>query len=439
MNTAAVFHPAVLHPAAPHLNRSVERLRGALLWLTGFAGAIVMMEPSPYEIASLLTIFVFVCTGLTLRPGLLPLFVLLLLYNTGFSIAVLQITDQSKPTTWVAISWYLSLTAIFFAAMLSQNTEERLALLLRGTTVAALLAAVIAILSYFRLLGSASDLFLLYDRAHATFNDPNVLGAFLILPSLLALQRILNGRLGEVARASVLLGLFSIAVLLSFSRAAWGQLAGASALLMFFTFVTSRSPAERLRIMLIAIAAIMVITLVLAAVLSLDRVAELFKERFALEQSYDMGPLGRFGRYALGAGIALDHPLGIGPLQFQKLFPEDPHNTYLNTFLSGGWLTGMVYATLVLTTLVRGLAYVFVATPWRKTYLAVYCAFVGTVVESAIIDIDHWRHFFLIIGVVWGLMTVSQPYRRGRRLLRPLPHSPSKTGVNALLLGKGIA
>jgi len=88
---------------------------------------------------------------------------------------------------------------------------------------------------------------------------------------------------------------------------------------------------------------------------------------------------------------------------------------------------------------VRGLAYVFVATPWRKTYLAVYCAFVGTVVESAIIDIDHWRHFFLIIGVVWGLMTVSQPYRRGRRLLRPLPHSPSKTGVNALLLGKGIA
>src|ERR1051326_2543061 len=89
---------------APPLFRSVERLRGALLWLTGFSGAIVMMEPSPYEVTSLLTIFVFVCTGLTLRPGLLPLFVLLLLYNTGFSIAVLQVTDQSKPTTWVLVS-----------------------------------------------------------------------------------------------------------------------------------------------------------------------------------------------------------------------------------------------------------------------------------------------------------------------------------------------
>src|SRR5882757_7994023 len=145
---------AAIPVGAPRLLRSVERLRGALLWFTGLAGAIVFMEPSPYEVASLLTIFVFVCTGLTLRPAMMPLFVLLLLYNTGFSLAVVQITDQSKPIIWVAVSWYLSLTAVFFAAMLGQNTEERLSLLMRGTTMAAVLSSVIAILSYFRLLGS---------------------------------------------------------------------------------------------------------------------------------------------------------------------------------------------------------------------------------------------------------------------------------------------
>src|SRR5262249_776915 len=96
--------------APPRLNRSIERMRGALLWLTGFAGAIVFMEPSPYEVPSLLTIFVFVCTGLTLRPGILPLFVLLLLYNTGFSLAVLPITHQSTPITSPAHSSSLSLT-----------------------------------------------------------------------------------------------------------------------------------------------------------------------------------------------------------------------------------------------------------------------------------------------------------------------------------------
>ena len=412
MNTASTY--PLDAPHAPRLFRSVERLRGALLWLTGFAGVIVFMEPSPYEVTSLLTIFVFLCTGLTLRPALMPLIVLLLLYNTGFSLAVVQVTDQSKPLIWVAVSWYLSATAIFFAAMLCQNTQERLSLLMRGVTMAGLFVSLLAILSYFRLLGPASDLFLMYGRASATFNDPNVLGAFLVLPALLALQRVLGGRPGDALRGALLFGLMAIALLLTFSRAAWGQLAVTAALLMLLTFVTARSGNARLRIVLIAIAGAMVMVVLLAALLSTERVAELFKERAALEQSYDVGHLGRFGRHLLGAELALDRPFGIGPLQFNKLFPEDPHNTYLNAFLSGGWLSGMVYATLVLTTLILGLRSVFANTPWRTTYLAVYCAFVGAAAESVLIDSDHWRHYFLLLGVIWGLMTASRPHLRGR-------------------------
>jgi hypothetical protein len=300
--------------------------------------------------------------------------------------------------------------------MLTTNTAERLSLLMRGTTMAGVFASLIGIAAYFHLFGGFSSHFLLYDRAQATFNDPNVLGAFLILPALLALQRILKSKFSDAARAAALFGLLAIAVLLSFSRAAWGQFAFTAALLMFLTFVTTRSPNERLRIVLIAIAGIAVVTLMLAALLSIDRVADLFKERASLDQSYDVGHLGRFGRHILGAEIALERPFGIGPLQFHKIFPEDPHNTYLNAFLSGGWLSGLVYLTLTLTTLIRGLRYVFVETPWRSTYIAVYCAFVGTAVESAIIDSDHWRHYFLLLGVTWGLMIVSGAYRR-----RPAP------------------
>jgi len=397
---------------APRLFRSVERMRGALLWLTGFAGAIVFMEPSPYEVASLLTIIVFAMTGLALRPALMPLIVMLLLYNTGFSLAVIQVIDQPRVLTWVAVSWYLSATAIFFAAMLGTNTVERLSLLMRGTIAAAAVSSVIAILSYFRLLGPISDLFLMYGRAHAAFNDPNVLGAFLILPAMLALQRVLNGRFADAARASLLLGLIAIAVLLTFSRAAWGQLALTTALLLFLTFVTSRSPNERMRIVLITIAGMVVMALVFMALLSTERVADLFKERASLDQSYDVGPLGRFGRYILGAELALDRPFGIGPLQFHKSFVEDPHNTYLNAFLSGGWLSGVVYLTMVATTVLLGFRHVFLRTPWQATYIAVYCAFIGTVVESVIIDSDHWRHYFLLLGVIWGLMAVSRSARR---------------------------
>ena len=399
---------------APPLLRSVERLRGALLWLTGFAGAIVFMEPSPYEVTSLLTIVVFVITGLTLRPALMPLIVLLLLYNTGFSLAVVQVSSENKPVIWVLVSWYLSTTAIFFAAVLQTNTAERLSMLMRGTVMAAAASSLIAILAYFRLLGPLSDIFLLYDRARGAFNDPNVLGAFLILPAMLTLQRVLNGRLGEAMRASLLLGLIGIGVLLTFSRAAWGQFAFTAALVMLFTFITSRSPNERMRIVLIAIAGVILTALVIAALLSLDRVADLFKERASLEQSYDVGHLGRFGRHILGAQIALDQPFGIGPLQFHKIFPEDPHNTYLNSFLSGGWLSGVVYLTTTLMTLVLGFRYVFIATPWRPTYLAIYSAFVGTAGESILIDSDHWRHYFLLLGTIWGLMAVSRSYGRDR-------------------------
>jgi hypothetical protein len=423
-NMTSIASPFVEAPvAAPRLFRSVERLRGALLWLTGFAGAIVMMEPSPYEITSLLTMFVFVCTGLTLRPALMPLIVLLLLYNTGFSLAVVQVSNESKPFTWVLVSWYLSGTAIFFAAMLGTNTQERLSLLMRGTMAAAVFAAVIAILAYFRALGPLSGMFLQYDRAQATFNDPNVLGAFLILPSLIALQRVLKGRFADAFRASILFGVLAIAVLLTFSRAAWGMFAFTAVLLMFFTFVTSRSPNERARIVLIAIAGVLVMVLALAALLSVEKIATLFKERASLSQSYDVGHLGRFGRHLLGAQIALENPFGIGPLQFHKIFPEDPHNSYLNSFLSGGWLSGIVYLTMMLTTLILGLRFVFVATPWRSTYLAIYCAFVGVAVESVIIDSDHWRHFFLLLGAVWGLMAVS------RRHIAPRPEMQQASGV----------
>ena len=407
---AAAIHANLISPAihAPQLARAAERMRCALLWLTGLSGGFVFVEPSPYEVCSLVTIIVFVITGLSLRAALLPLIAMLLLYGLGFGIATIQVSDQGKSVVWTAVSWYLIVTAIFYAAMLGTNTTQRLWLLLQGYMVAAVVASIIAVLAYFRAFGDYSDMFLLYDRARGTFNDPNVLGAFVILPALLAFQRVLVGRLAAAVGGAILLAVFTAALLLSFSRAAWGQFALGSLLVMFLTFVTSRSGQERLRIILVALAGVMLLALLIVALLSVDRVAELFNARAALEQSYDLGPMGRFGRYLPGFILALQEPFGIGPLQFSHFFPEDPHNTYLNTFMSGGWLSGCMYAAMTLITLVRGLRFVFVATPWRPIYLVIYAAFVGTAVESAIIDSDHWRHYFLLLGVLWGLMAVAR-------------------------------
>src|SRR5262249_45154060 len=152
-------------------------------------------------------------------------------------IAVIPLLGQSKPVIWVAVSWYMAMTAVFFAAMLGTNTEARLSALLRGYTVGAVIASIVAILAYFGALPRSSA-FLKFGRAAGTFNDPNVLGTFLILPGLLALQRIMGGRLRDLLWGGMLLALYIVAVLLTFSRGAWGAFAAGALLLMILTFFT---------------------------------------------------------------------------------------------------------------------------------------------------------------------------------------------------------
>src|SRR5262249_52706462 len=153
---------------------------------------------------------------------------------------------------------------------------------------------------------------------------------------------------------------------------AWGQLVLCAVLLMAVTFVTSRSPRERYRIVVVAILGVVVVMAALAVLLSVEQVATLFRERASLTQSYDTGATGGFGRYFLAISMALDHPFGMGPLQFQ--FPEAPHNVYLNSFITGGWISGIAYLTLTLVTLVASTRFVFVPTPWQRTYQAIYVA-----------------------------------------------------------------
>jgi hypothetical protein len=92
------------------------------------------------------------------------------------------------------------------------------------------------------------------------------------------------------------------------------------------------------------------------------------------------------------------------------MFPEDPHNSFLNAFMSGGWISGVGYPVLVLVSIILGLRFIFARTPWQPTYLAVFCAYVGLVGESVIIDVEHWRHGYLLLGMLWGLMAASRAY-----------------------------
>ena len=405
------YAPTVEIPAPVAAAPGILALQRALVWLAAASVAVVFVEPSPYELVTLCAFVLFVATGLRLRLVFMPLLLLLVMLNIGYSVGAIPLIDRSEVFSWIVTYWYMAMTAIFFAMVLSEDAEARLDMLRRGLVVGAMIASLAAIAGYFNLVPGGYDLLTLYGRARGTFKDPNVLGAFLILPALILLQSVVTARFGKALRSTIALGIMGLAILLAFSRAAWGGLILTSAFMLALMIATSRSNAERSRILITALVAAVVAALLVAVLLSFDSVLDMFQQRASFDQSYDEGRFGRFGRHILGADMALDLPLGIGPLQFHNYFPEDTHNSYLNAFMSGGWISGIAYPALVLVTVALGFRHAFVPAPWQRTYLAIFAAFLGTIGEGFVIDTDHWRHFWLILGAMWGMFAAAQPYR----------------------------
>jgi hypothetical protein len=360
---------------------------------------------------TLVAAVLFVATGLRLRLVFMPLLLLLVLLNVGYSIGAIPLLDQADVASWIATSCYMAVTVMFFAMVVSDDTAARLDMLRRGLIVGAMIASLAAIAGYFNLVPGGHDLLTLYERGRGTFKDPNVLGAFLILPSLFVLQSVVLDRFGKAFRNTIALGILALAILLAFSRAAWGGLVITSAFMLALMVLTSRSSAERSRIIVMAIVAVVAGVTLIAVLLSFDSIAEMFSQRASLDQSYDEGRFGRFGRHILGADMALDLPFGIGPLQFHHYFPEDTHNSYLNAFMSGGWISGVCYPALVFLTVIIGFRHVLVRVPWQRAYLAIFSAFLGTVGENFVIDTDHWRHFWLMLGTMWGMFAAAQRHK----------------------------
>jgi hypothetical protein len=64
--------------------------------------------------------------------------------------------------------------------------------------------------------------------------------------------------------------------------------------------------------------------------------------------------------------------------------------------------------TLVVLSLLIGFRTMWVRTPWQSFLIASYLSFLGLALEALIVDTDHWRHFYLLLGVVWGLVAATR-------------------------------
>lgn len=384
-------------------DRTFRRLGHALVWITIISGFFVMFEPAPYDVLMMGAILLFALVGLPLPRHIGPLIVLLFIVISGGFISAVVFSSFADTSKHFLVTAFLSLSSIFAASYVVQNPAANLDRIMKAYCVAATLASIGAIIGYFGLAGSISDVLTLYGgRAKSFFKDPNVLGAYLVAPALFAVHMLLYGKSRTRIWATAVTFLCCVAVFLSFSRGAWGNLVVSGLIYGYLLFVTANNIKERFRLLLIAMVGMCLIIAAGIGALSLKKVSALFEERASLTQNYDTGQFGRFGRQLLGVELVIESPLGIGAKQFEKFFPEAPHNVYLNSFVLSGWAGGLAYFILVIWTLSLGFKQCLMRTPWQGVYCALYASFVGVALEGAIIDTDHWRHFYLLLGLIWG-------------------------------------
>lgn len=414
MITAHDMTPGV----APHWTaappRPVAASRDVLLRATLFIAillsCIAFIEPSPHDGMMGVLVLVALATGLKLDRLLVPLILLLVAWNVGGLLSLLNVPDNSRAITYTAISIYLSVAAILFAAILSNNTMQRMAALRAAYIIAAVITAIAGTIGYFRLVPQLYDVLTLYGRATGFFKDPNVFGPFLIWPALILLARMLIE--GIRVRDAALFGVIVAGLFLSFSRGAWMHFALSAAVMLALLFVTAKTQRFRFRLIGLSTLGLVMLAGLVVVMLSIGHVGEFFLERANVLNSYDAGDNGRFALQEMAVGTLLEYFNGLGPHEFARIHGLQQHNVYLQAFIVYGWIGGISYLLFLAATMLVGLRNAFVAGPWQSYAIVAFAVFVGEVVEGMVIDTDHWRHFFLIVGMIWGLAVATDRVRR---------------------------
>jgi hypothetical protein len=375
-----------------------------------FLSGFVMDEPAPFDIfmAGLIGVWFILGLKISRTTGLLLAF--MLTYITGGMLSITQMAVIGDAPLYLAVTLFLLLSAVFFCAIIEEDMR-RLKLIFNAWTVAAVTTSTLGILGYFHAFAGAA-MFTRYDRAMGAFQDPNVFGPFLIAPSLYLLHGILTGKVKDLPIRAGALSILAFGVLLSFSRAAWAMFLFSAMMMVLIMFIKERSGAFRLKILIITLAGLVLGVVTIVVALQIPAISDLLTSRTKLVQDYDGERLGRFARHQLGFMNAMSEPLGIGPMVFSTIYPEDEHNIWLKSLTTYGWLGLLTYIGLAWTSIWFGIRYMMRDRPWQPYLMAAWITLCGHELIGNVIDTDHWRHHFMLYGIVWGCAALEHKYQR---------------------------
>jgi O-antigen ligase len=357
---------------------------------------VVRFEPAPSDALLALAALLAVLSGrIDLRrvPGpIMALLVVLLALNV-FSMA--GAAELGEATRYFAITVYVVVLAVWLTSYL--RSAARMRLVIRAYVYGAVACSALAVAALFvaypgheLLAGEGAS------RAQGLFKDPNVFGPFLIPAALIVLEESLRPRLLGLRRpvAVALLVVLVLGIVFAFSRAAWLNFAVALAVMVVVLCLRTGSG----RAAGAALALVAVVAVCAGAAVMLTGSESFLQER-ARVQTYDTA---RFSAQRSGIQLASEHPLGVGPGQFEIAQPVSAHSIYIRVLAEQGALGLLTLVALLGGTLVVAARN---AIAGRDAYgvgsavlLGAWC---GLLANSAFVDTLHWRHLWLVAALIW--------------------------------------
>jgi hypothetical protein len=361
--------------------------------------AVVPTNPAPVDIVFVLLIGAAVLP-VRIVPHVPPGTALALGGLAAIStLSMLNAQALSRALVFNATTLYLIVLAVWLSAVFVDRDLTRRAVK-AYVMAAAVSAAVGAVALNVPFPGHALFLFDPH-RAQALFKDPNVFGPFLVPAAAIALEDVVHSRLlrWSPRKTALLYAVIATGVVVSFSRAAWVNLAIATIVVLGIYAARARGKGTFRGILTVALCGV-------AGFGILATTGQLhFLESRSKLQRYDQS---RFATQSKALELATQHVLGHGPGQTEVELPISTHSLYARV----SYEQGLGGVALLIAVLVATLgAAVGIAARDVEIHgigsAALLASWLGLVFNSFFIDTLHWRHLWVVASLIWAASVLS--------------------------------
>ena len=417
MQTTATLGDVWAVPSSVSANARIFR------WLLGFGfciSGVVLVEPAPVD-ALMAFLLVFGILIGTVRLAAVPVLPALLLVGLALAnlVSVTFAPDLPRGIWYIFVTFYMLASWVLFVGALDMGGKPLLQTIFRGYSFAACFSVLLAIASYFHVIGFQTEL-LRFGRPKGLFKDPNVFGPFLVPIAIMAITGCLPiaSRLWQASIAVVT----SMGIVLSYSRGAWVNYAISLMLFIALDIVLPSKTPERHSVPLkrwVLFGGIAVMTIVvLLQVPSVQRMLALRIGQNGV-QNYDRT---RFQTQHLALLSAIDRPLGLGPGQSAAAFRYPPHSSYMRVLSENGLFGLSCFVAFLLCSTAQAARKACLAPTvrWRGFFIATAACLCGQIVNSGVLDTVHWRHLWFLLALpwisarVWQTQAQEDGHARGR-------------------------